>query len=52
MGSLVDEPSVRVSAHLFVGSKASWDVLPDDGLARYEGALPEEERVKTMEQCR
>jgi hypothetical protein len=30
MGSLIDEPSIRVSAHIFVGSKASWFAITDD----------------------
>jgi hypothetical protein len=30
MGSLVDTPSIRVSAHIFVGSKAPWFEIADD----------------------
>jgi hypothetical protein len=30
MGSLDDDPGVRPSAHIFVGSKAAWDVISDD----------------------
>jgi hypothetical protein len=30
MGSLIDEPSIRPSAHIFVGSKASWFEITDD----------------------
>jgi hypothetical protein len=30
MGSLVDTPSIRVSAHIFVGSKAPWFEITDD----------------------
>ena len=29
-GSLVDEPSIAARAHIFVGSKASWDEILDD----------------------
>jgi len=30
LGSLLDEPSIRPSAHLFVGSKAPWYTITDD----------------------
>ena len=30
MGSLVDEPSIRPSDHIFVGSKAAWFEITDD----------------------
>ncbi|MDQ3778403.1 MAG: GFA family protein [Actinomycetota bacterium] len=30
LGSLADEPSVRPSAHIFVGSKASWFEITDE----------------------
>jgi hypothetical protein len=30
MGSLVDDPSIRPSAHIFVGSKAPWFEITDD----------------------
>ena len=29
-GSLVDAPTLNPSAHIYVGSKASWDVIGDD----------------------
>jgi hypothetical protein len=29
-GSLVDEPTLKPSAHIYVGSKASWDEILDD----------------------
>ena len=35
MGTLVDEPSIRPSAHIFVGSKASWFTITDE-LPQYE----------------
>jgi hypothetical protein len=40
MGSLDDDPGIRPMYHAFVGSRAAWDELPDDGLPRYEGAAP------------
>ncbi|WP_292429362.1 GFA family protein [Mesorhizobium sp.] len=30
MGTLVDDPSIRPSAHIFVGSKAPWFTITDD----------------------
>jgi hypothetical protein len=35
MGTLVDEPTVRPTAHIFVGSKAGWFEITD-GLPQYE----------------
>jgi hypothetical protein len=40
MGSLDDDPAIRPMYHAFVGSRAPWDELPDDGLPHYEGAAP------------
>jgi hypothetical protein len=40
LGSLDGDPGIRPQYHSFVGSKAAWDELPDDGLERYEGAAP------------
>lgn len=36
MGTLVDVPSIRPTAHIFVGSKAPWFAITDD-LPQYEG---------------
>ena len=36
LGTLVDSPTIRPSAHIFVGSKAPWDTI-NDGLPQYEG---------------
>jgi hypothetical protein len=30
LGTLVDEPSIRPTAHIYVGSKASWYTIHDD----------------------
>jgi len=30
LGTLVDAPSIRPSAHIFVGSKAPWYTITDD----------------------
>jgi hypothetical protein len=36
MGTLVDAPSIRPTAHIFVGSKAPWHEITD-GLPQYRG---------------
>lgn len=36
MGTLVDDPSIRPTAHIFVGSKAPWYSINDD-LPQYQG---------------
>lgn len=36
MGTLLDAPSIRPSAHIFVGSKAPWFTITDD-LPQFEG---------------
>jgi hypothetical protein len=36
LGSLIDSPSIRPTAHIFVGSKASWDDICD-GLPQFDG---------------
>jgi hypothetical protein len=40
MGTLDDDPGVRPQAHIFVGSKAAWDEIGDDGLPQYEASFP------------
>jgi hypothetical protein len=39
LGVLDDDPGVRPQAHIWVGSKAPWDVIADD-LPRHEAARP------------
>jgi hypothetical protein len=41
-GALDGDPEIRPEYHSFVGSAAPWDVRPDDGLPRYDGAKPGE----------
>ena len=36
MGTLVDDPKVRPSFHMFVGSKAPWHEITDN-LPQFEG---------------
>jgi hypothetical protein len=38
MGTLADAPSIRPSAHIFVGSKAPWFAITDD-LPQYVGHI-------------
>jgi hypothetical protein len=35
MGTLIDDPSIRPTAHIFVGSKAPWFTITDD-LRQYQ----------------
>jgi hypothetical protein len=39
MGTLVNEPTIRPNAHIFVGSKAKWFTITDD-LPQYDGHVP------------
>jgi len=41
LGALDDDPSIRPQYRSFVGSKAVWEHLPDDGLPRFEGRNPD-----------
>ena len=38
MGTLVDDPAIRPSRHIFVGSKAPWFTITDD-LPQHEGHM-------------
>jgi hypothetical protein len=38
MGTLIDDPTIRPTAHIFVGSKALWYEITDD-LPQYEGHM-------------
>jgi hypothetical protein len=42
LGSLDGDPGIRPQYHTFVGSRAPWDELPDDGLPRYGELNPGE----------
>ena len=42
MGTLIDDPSIRPAAHIFVGSKAPWFEIAD-GLPQYVGHVTERE---------
>ena len=41
MGTLVDAPSIRPTAHIFAGSKAAWFSITDD-LPQYQGHIMRE----------
>jgi hypothetical protein len=38
MGTLIDDPAIRPTAHIFVGSKAGWFTITDD-LPQYDGHI-------------
>lgn len=40
LGTLDSDPGVAPQYHSFVGSKAGWEVMVDDGLPRFEGRKP------------
>jgi hypothetical protein len=40
LGALDGDPGIRPQYHSFVGSRAAWDEIPDDGLPRHEAANP------------
>jgi hypothetical protein len=40
LGTLDDDPGISPQYRSFVGSKADWDELPDDGLPRFQGRPP------------
>jgi hypothetical protein len=42
LSALDDDAGVALDYHSWVGSKAAWDQLPDDGLPRYEQRPPSE----------
>jgi hypothetical protein len=39
MGTLIDDPAIRPTHHIFVGSKAPWFAIADD-LPQYEAHVP------------
>ncbi|WP_394838019.1 GFA family protein [Pendulispora rubella] len=42
MGTLVDDPTIRPTHHIFVGSKAPWFTITDT-LPQYEGHVPHQD---------
>ena len=41
LGCLDDEPGIEIGRHIFVDSKASWEVIPDS-VVQYAEGVPEE----------
>jgi hypothetical protein len=42
LGSLDDDPDIRPQYHSFVDSRASWETVPEDGLERFPGRVPQD----------
>jgi len=40
LGCVNGDPDIEIGYHIFVGSKARWEVMPE-GVTAYEGAAPE-----------
>jgi len=40
LGCLNEDPKIQIGRHIYVGSKASWEVIPD-GVVQYEEAEPQ-----------
>jgi hypothetical protein len=40
LGCVNGDPGVRISRHIFVGSKAAWEVMPEGVVAHAEGPEP------------
>lgn len=40
LGCLNEDPEIEIGQHIFVGSKASWEVIPE-GVSQYEEQAPE-----------
>jgi hypothetical protein len=40
LGCVNGDPDIEIGYHIFVGSRARWEVIPD-GVITYEGAAPE-----------
>ncbi|GHE85480.1 GFA family protein [Thalassotalea profundi] len=41
LGCLNEDPNIEIGRHIFVGSKASWEVIPDS-IVQYEKNSPED----------
>jgi hypothetical protein len=40
LGCVNGEPEIQIGKHIYVGSKASWELIPE-GVIQYEEAAPE-----------
>jgi hypothetical protein len=41
LGCLNDDPHIEIGRHIFVGSKAGWEVIPQ-GVTQYQAQAPED----------
>jgi hypothetical protein len=41
LGCLNDDPKIEIGRHIFVGSKAKWEVMPE-GVLQYDEAAPDD----------
>ncbi|MDA3906559.1 MAG: GFA family protein [Bacteroidales bacterium] len=40
LGCVNDDPDIEIGMHIYVGSKANWEIIPD-GVIKYQEAPPE-----------
>lgn len=40
LGCINGDPDIKIGRHIYVGSKASWEIIPD-GVTQYDAAPPE-----------
>lgn len=40
LGCLNDDPGIKIGRHIYVGSKASWEIIPE-GVLQYQENVPE-----------
>ena len=40
LGCVNGDPGIQLGMHIFVGSKAPWETLPDDGVPQYDESPP------------
>lgn len=41
LGCAQEDLDIRLSKHIYVGDKAAWETLPDDGVPQYQEGPPE-----------
>ncbi|MGX9367235.1 GFA family protein [Desulfoplanes sp. PS50] len=45
LGCVNGDPKVEIARHIFVGSKASWEIIPE-GVLQYPEGVPENKQLK------